>query len=423
MASSLDLGDDDWELRAEVDRRSKILFRPREQEPQLQLSRLFRTGVATASEAMSFEKNLVVQNASQLKSFKASSESAYVIRRAELNHRALSDGQEPWSIRETAVYHRYCNHDNNSHGPIVASTSSRPTSTALLVSPSKPIEGKINLVLEKSLTEEEAANPCVLHSLIVADSVKGWLGYISWLEKHMKYISTPIIYADLEPEEDDECNNGFSFNVDNRQGLKTAEDKVIDLQIILTTLRSTIEGIRKYCQKCCEMSCQKTGLGNCICASAIDEFDGYIKEVELCLERASILKERVFSTAQLLSDLLRYEDQRALKELTKQSHEFTNFFSTEFVRTDESGNMSVNPDTWLLAAFALPLTILTIITWWLCVKYIARRDCGGWALPWKRQVEPRVVAEDSEKQDVHLDRSFIPTARTWSTGTSTLRGG
>ncbi|KKY25397.1 hypothetical protein UCDDS831_g02072 [Diplodia seriata] len=136
-------------------------------------------------------------------------------------------------------------------------------------------------------------------------------------------LSTPIIYADLEPEEDDECNNGFSFNVDNRQGLKTAEDKVIDLQIILTTLRSTIEGIRKYCQKCCETSCQKTGSGNCICASAIDEFDGYIKEVELCLERASILKERVFSTAQLLSDLLRYEDQRALKELTKQSHEFT----------------------------------------------------------------------------------------------------
>lgn len=71
MAFFLDLGDDAWELQEQIDQRSKTLFRPRLQEPQLQLSRLFRTGISAGSEAMSFEKNLVVKDASQLKGFKA----------------------------------------------------------------------------------------------------------------------------------------------------------------------------------------------------------------------------------------------------------------------------------------------------------------------------------------------------------------
>lgn len=106
-------------------------------------------------------------------------ESAYVIRRAELNHRALSEGQLPWSIRQSAVY--YC-----SYGSIVGSNYSRLKSTVLLVSPSKLIDRKVSLLLEKALMEQEAANPCVLHSLIVEESVRGWSGYISWLEKHLK---------------------------------------------------------------------------------------------------------------------------------------------------------------------------------------------------------------------------------------------
>jgi hypothetical protein len=42
-----------------------------------------------------------------------------------------------------------------------------------------------------------------------------------------------------------------------------------------------------------------------------------------------------------------------------------NFFSTQFVHTSESGDMHVSAEAWLLAAIAVPLTIVTILAWWL----------------------------------------------------------
>lgn len=42
------------------------------------------------------------------------------------------------------------------------------------------------------------------------------------------------------------------------------------------------------------------------------------------------------------------------------------FFSTQFVRLTESGKMEVSATAWLLAAVAIPLTLLTILSWWSC---------------------------------------------------------
>ncbi|OJD29032.1 cmgc cdk protein kinase [Diplodia corticola] len=555
MASFLDLEEEDWELQAEANKRSKNLFGPRPNEPQMQLYRLSWTASAPPTEEISFGQNMVVHGTSQLKSLKAESndffqvfiirqerswtsldisrellqdfidifavfppfwrciftfgkksnedecdfpgfksrgpirmimdqptiESAYVVRRAELNHRDASEGQSPWSIRQTAVYHRLCSRKDASHDTLCASAFPSLKSTVLLVSPSKAVEKKISRLFKLALTQEEGANPCIVHSLIVADSVKGWMGYISWLEKHVKEVSVRITFADLEPPQGDGSDEGFTFDVDDRQALKVSEDSIIDLQIILSTLRSTVEGIRHYCQKCCTLAHH---IDECSCVAALQELDAYIEEVNLCIDRAATLKERVISTGQLLSDLLRYEDQKALKDLNKQSQEenrmmrslaekstkdaeavkvltiiglvylpttfvavsqetlssflsadfkVKNFFSTEFVQKDESGNMSVTGDTWLLAAISLPLTILTISTWWLCVRYKVSQaslksltglleGCkGGWALRWRRKNQPRVG--DTENPDVQPSRPGILSTRTWSTGKLTLKDG
>jgi len=42
-----------------------------------------------------------------------------------------------------------------------------------------------------------------------------------------------------------------------------------------------------------------------------------------------------------------------------------NFFSTQFIQTNQSGDMHVSANAWLLAAIAIPLTIITIAIWWL----------------------------------------------------------
>ena len=43
-----------------------------------------------------------------------------------------------------------------------------------------------------------------------------------------------------------------------------------------------------------------------------------------------------------------------------------NFFSTQFVQTNpNSGEIQISKHAWLLAAIAVPLTIVTIVIWWL----------------------------------------------------------
>jgi len=98
-----------------------------------------------------------------------------------------------------------------------------------------------------------------------------------------------------------------------------------------------------------------------------------------------------------MSDLLSYEEAVALKDLTRETqlesksmHHLTerstkdaaavkiltvitlvylpttivaNFFSTQFVQTNEAGHMKLSDNAWLLAAIAVPLTVVTVALW------------------------------------------------------------
>ncbi|KAF2135486.1 uncharacterized protein K452DRAFT_239282, partial [Aplosporella prunicola CBS 121167] len=329
---------------------------------------------------------------------------SYVLRRAELNHRKLEEGQIPWSIRQTAVYHRLDRQSGTL--PLFSFPSNEQRSSFVLISPSKRVDERVGQLLKQAQSDRRARTPGVWHSLLVSDSIKGWQGYIAWLEEDVKARSDQITFAPVGYPKGD----GFRFSVEDRQALKVVEDSIIDLQIILSTLMENILGIRSYCRRCCGIYCGKESGNDCGCKSVADEFDQYASEVSLFLTRASILRSRVISIQNLvlrliprLSDLLRYEDQRALKDLTLQSQEeactmrsltekttedaaavkvltiigviflpttfVANIFSTEFVRTDDNGHVVASANSWLLAAIALPLTFLTVVTWWLCVRY------------------------------------------------------
>lgn len=114
-------------------------------------------------------------------------EVAYVIRRAELNHNKPSEGQIPWSIRQTAVYYQ-CHPLPAKHSDLKPATPlvSNPRSTLLLISPSQSIDRKIGGLLESALVDEGSTSPCVLHSLIVAESMSGWMDYTAWIEQGIK---------------------------------------------------------------------------------------------------------------------------------------------------------------------------------------------------------------------------------------------
>ncbi len=46
-----------------------------------------------------------------------------------------------------------------------------------------------------------------------------------------------------------------------------------------------------------------------------------------------------------------------------------NFFSTQFIQTQNDGSMRLSSKSWLLAAISIPLTVFTIMLWWTWVHF------------------------------------------------------
>jgi hypothetical protein len=101
------------------------------------------------------------------------SELAYVLRRVELNHRLLAEGQSPWSIRQTAVYHKFA----------MTPDSKQSSSTFILIAPSPKLESQLSQSLDLSKSDERAIGPWNVHRLLVANSMNGWMDYMAWLEE------------------------------------------------------------------------------------------------------------------------------------------------------------------------------------------------------------------------------------------------
>lgn len=64
---------------------------------------------------------------------------------------------------------------------------------------------------------------------------------------------------------------------------------------------STITGIRDLCKKCCERHHHSNKEELCGCDQAIEDFHGNVKEVEMHVKRAKVLREKTKSTTQLVS--------------------------------------------------------------------------------------------------------------------------
>lgn len=108
-------------------------------------------------------------------------ESAYVLRRVELNHR---EGHSPWSIRQTAIYHRF---EINLDTCDAASKSLQPPdSMFLLIAPPEKLEPELIKCLQPSAHGNQAISTWNAHRLLIADGLKNWMEYMSYLEEQLK---------------------------------------------------------------------------------------------------------------------------------------------------------------------------------------------------------------------------------------------
>ncbi|KAF7870272.1 hypothetical protein EAF04_004020 [Stromatinia cepivora] len=305
----------------------------------------------------------------------------YVIRQAELNGRG---GTNPWSIRQTAVYH---GRRPDAHTNLPVTVKNTP-SMFLIIAPTVNAEIRISKYLEESAINKQEMSPWNVHRLIISDSLLGWSDYIANLEARLREQTNLIICATDDAEEDSPLEHGITF--DTRQELKVLEDFVLDLLMILSTKLETISSLRDQCQDHFKrLGKRMTTEEKASHQFILREFDEYVKDAEFYLRRAKDLNERIQSTVTLLSDFLSHEENRSMHKLTERSTKdaaavkiltiitlvylpttiVANFFSTQFVQTSDSGHMSITKNWWILAAISIPLTAFTIVLWWAWVYF------------------------------------------------------
>ncbi|KAF2652028.1 hypothetical protein K491DRAFT_760648 [Lophiostoma macrostomum CBS 122681] len=315
-------------------------------------------------------------------------ESCCVLRRAERNNRTLTKGQFPWSIRQTAVYHRRI--------PIERLGDERNIgyrSVFIIISPSEAFEKQMERLSTDKIDPQYAMSWQNIFRILVSDSMKGWQGYLAWMEREIKDHSNRLVFATIGPE-----TTNLSVDFADRQALKRLEDRVTEVRIILQTKQDTLQQISQITRK---ISRHESCVDDAALNAIIERLDEYVTSGNTNQQRGEALQWRVDSVTKLLSDLLSYEDAFTLKDIgreaqaeSKAMHELTeksskdasavktltiislvylpitvvtNFFSSEFVHTTDTGNMQVSRSTWLLAVISLPLTLLTIACWWYWV--------------------------------------------------------
>jgi hypothetical protein len=114
-------------------------------------------------------------------------EFAYMLRRVELHGRELAEGQSPWSIRQTGVYHSFKSKLSDN------ANSSLGKSVFLMVAPSPTVEEQLEEYFESRTTVSQPVSAWNTHRLLVADSLKNWMDYMAHLEEKSKeQVSRPI---------------------------------------------------------------------------------------------------------------------------------------------------------------------------------------------------------------------------------------
>lgn len=113
-------------------------------------------------------------------------ESSCVLRRTELNNRKLTEGQSPWSIRQTAVYHRRIPIIRSEHDSDSMLDAPGYRSVFLLISPSESFERQLTLCADALATEKCAMSWQNIVRLLILDATKGWQEYMAWMEEEIR---------------------------------------------------------------------------------------------------------------------------------------------------------------------------------------------------------------------------------------------
>jgi len=280
----------------------------------------------------------------------------------------------------------------------------------ILISPSETARKNLEDAVIKAGAKRRKLNAFDLHRIILSTLQENWRLYIRSLEALMTSQSERVTLAQVQSDTTKLSPlTDFAVNFVDRQRLKMIEDKVLDLLIIFESIFNTLSKLQRQCR----LHCLGDECKDCTCPITIEELEEQMHEAQVNLTKADILHKRAQGTAQLLSDLLDYENaqiahsnEQALNGLVAETKEenskmrvlterstadaaavkiltvitliylpmtvVANFFSSQLIRVDESGQISVVSGSWWFAVISVPLTILTFLAWKLWLDHATR---------------------------------------------------
>lgn len=346
-------------------------------------------------------------------------EIAYGLRYAELNNRS---NQDPWSIRQTAIYHKYKTSDKSSSWVMIAASKRAETSLDRYI---------------KSCKDMAQLNPFEIHLIIIDTAMANWRPYIVGLTERITQHTDRVLVASI-----DQTDPLQLADFEERQRLKDFEDRLIDLLLIFDanydTLTSLLDRYQDFCINCHSTSEDGDRRKSDFIVDALQEKQ---KDIYSSRNKIKTLHTKVRGTTSLLSSLLDHGNGSSLKQLAEEAKKenFTmrqltekstkdaaavkvltvitliylpatvvsNFFSTQFVSQEQNQGGSfrivVSANAWVFAAISIPLTLATLAVWWIWIRYQTwrsrrpERSTGPSA--WKTFFASRRVVRRTLKQE------------------------
>ncbi|KAF2805158.1 uncharacterized protein BDZ99DRAFT_574767 [Mytilinidion resinicola] len=288
------------------------------------------------------------------------------------------DGKERWSVRQYAVYQRY--------------DPSRSQNVWIFIGiPKRSSLERHIIAYTRRQDNSDPAQAFALHLTMIEASLVEWRWYLNDMTQRVQDQSDRITLADVAKDKVDGLPD-FKIDFRDRQRLKTLEDSILNLHVMLESTIGTISSLTKHLSRVSGHRDEEES------AFLINGYNEALDESKLYLAKAGVLDKRVHGASFLLSGLLDYEnayslrllaeearqDNLAMRHLTEKATKdsgaikiitiitvfflpatvVAGFFSTQFVSIDPQG-LTISKKWWIYFAITIPLTLVTLLIWYI----------------------------------------------------------
>ncbi|KAH0165398.1 hypothetical protein KCU67_g4747, partial [Aureobasidium melanogenum] len=211
--------------------------------------------------------------------------------------RTTSDNDESWTIRQLGMYHQY---DEVAQSSVVLILCPRPNSKIL---------DAIKQSLQSWASKKESLQcPKSMHRIIFDHSFRSWLEYMQFHDlKISKHFSDLVVVSDDLPPD--------HVKFEQIADLRYIEEELLPLRPIFDHLARVFK-----CLKDLKISQDVAGSNFMTCDSQFEiAMENYEHQLSNFKDDAELLRAKITSVLQLLSDTLIFKQQNLVLELTQSS--------------------------------------------------------------------------------------------------------